>query len=433
MDYALLHPADQLVMIMNRIYRKGMTTTSGGNLSIKDDAGDVWITPAGVDKGTLNRTDIVRVHEDGSISGPHKPSSELPFHLAVYRARPDLHAVLHAHPQALVAFSIVRKLPSLRLFPSVGRTCRSLRLAAYDLPGSARLGDKIAAEFASGTDIVILENHGVVIGGKSLFEAFMAFETLESSARLETVAHGLGAVRELSDAQLSLAETRYHLTMDDIVFNTHATEELAARRDMVTLIQRSYAQGLFNATNGTYSVRLSDGSMLITPYNKDRAYVQVEDLVRVKNDMKEQGKTPSRAVRLHGEIYRRHPEIKAVLVAHPLHLMAFAVTDAVFDPRTIPESYILLREISKQPFESIYQNPSSIASALSDRVPALLVENDSVITTGDSLLKAFDRLEVAETTASSIILSGALGKIAHITPDQIEDLHKAFKLDRPTA
>lgn len=428
MDFSLLHPADQLVMIMNRIYTRGMTTTSGGNLSIRDNSGDIWITPAGIDKGTLTRGDIVRIHEDGTIDGSHAPSSELPFHMAVYKARPDLHGVLHAHPNALVAFSIVRKLPSLTLFPSVGRSCKGISLAEYDLPGSDRLGEKIAHQFAAGNDIVLLENHGLVIGGESLFRAFMIFETLESSARLETIARRLGTVQELSPRQLSLSETRHHLNMDDIEFNTRSTEELAARRDMVTLIQRSYAQGLFNATNGTYSVRLSDGSILITPYNKDRAYVQVEDIVRVKDGMKERGKTPSRAILLHERIYRAHPDIKAILVAHPIHLMAFAVTDAVFDPRTIPESYILLREIHKIPFETIYQDIDRIVSLLDERTPALLVQNDSIITTGNSLLQAFDRLEVAEATATSLYLSHSIGDVVHIEKSQINELNKAFGL-----
>lgn len=429
MDFSLLHPADQLVMIMNRIYTRGMTTTSGGNLSIRDNSGDVWITPAGIDKGTLTRGDIVRVRKDGIVEGEHAPSSELPFHMAVYRSRPDLHAVLHAHPHALVAFSIVRKLPSLSLFPSVGRSCKGISLAAYDLPGSDRLGEKIANQFAAGSDIVLLENHGLVIGGESLFGAFMIFETLESSARLETIARRLGTVRELNPSQLSLSETRSHLTMDDIEFNTRSTEELAARRDMVTLIQRSYTQGLFNATNGTYSVRLSDGSVLITPYNKDRAYVQVEDIVRVKDGMKERGKTPSRAILLHERIYSRHPDIKAILVAHPIHLMAFAVTDAVFDPRTIPESYILLRGIHKIPFETVYQDIEKIATTIDERTPALLVENDSVITTGSSLLQAFDRLEVAEATATSLYLSHSIGDVVHIEKGQIGELNKAFGLN----
>jgi len=428
MDFSLLHPADQLVMIMDRIYRRGMTTTSGGNLSIRDEAGCVWITPAGIDKGSLTRQDIVCVLPDGTVKGAHKGSSELPFHLAIYEARPDLHAILHAHPNALVAFSIVRKLPSLSLFPAVARTCRHIRMAPYELPGGAKLGARIAAEFAHGSDIVMLENHGVVIGAATLFRAFMTFETLESSAELETIANRLGTVRSLRPEQLFLSETTDHLHMEDIEFTLRPTEELASRRDMVMLIHRSYEQGLFNATNGTYSVRLPDDSMLITPYDKDRLYVQGEDLVRVKGHMKEKGKIPSRAVLIHQRIYRDHPEVKAILVAHPLHLMAFAVTDARFDARTIPESHILLRDVEKLPFETIYRDPHAISEAITSRSPALLVENDSIVVTGESLLKAFDRLEVAEATAASLYLSRAIGNVVPISDAQIEALHEAFGL-----
>ena len=68
MNFETLHPADQLVMLMERIYSYGMTTTSGGNLSILDDNGDIWITPAGYDKGSLTRKDIVQVKPDGTVT-----------------------------------------------------------------------------------------------------------------------------------------------------------------------------------------------------------------------------------------------------------------------------------------------------------------------------------------------------------------------------
>ena len=86
MNINYIHPADQLVMFMQRIYDKGLTTTSGGNLSIMDTDGNIWITPASVDKGTLTRKDIICVHPDGTTEGPHKPSSELPFTPACSRA-----------------------------------------------------------------------------------------------------------------------------------------------------------------------------------------------------------------------------------------------------------------------------------------------------------------------------------------------------------
>ncbi len=76
----LVHPRDEIVRTMERIYRYRMTTTSGGNLSVRDEDGDVWITPARVDKGSLRREDVVRVRADGGVEGLHRPSSEHPFH-----------------------------------------------------------------------------------------------------------------------------------------------------------------------------------------------------------------------------------------------------------------------------------------------------------------------------------------------------------------
>ena len=428
MNFEYLHPADQLIMIMQRIYERGMTTMSGGNLSIQDEDGSIWITPAGIDKGTLTRRDIIHILPDGTVEGIHKPSSELPFHMSVYKRRPDIHAVLHAHPPALVAFSIARKIPALDLIPTVRKTCGEVAMATYAVPGSGELGENIGRMFDTGVNIVILENHGVCIGACDLFRAFMMFETLEYSASLEIAASKIGTPISISPEAYQITQTRHHMLMDDFVPRTHSTEERAARRDMITLIQRSYRQGLFSATHGTYSVKLSDGSFIITPFGRDRAYLQEEDLVRIKGGMKEQGKVPSRAVKYHEAVYQRNPDIGAVLLAHPLHVMAFAVTDAAFDPRTIPESYILLRDIVKQPFESIYRDPYEAAGQFNAHTPALIYKNDCVVVTGATLLQAFDRLEVAEATAHSILASHDIGSIVHITEDEINDLKKAFNL-----
>lgn len=432
MNMNYIHPADQLVMFMQRIYDKGLTTTSGGNLSIKDDDGNIWITPAGVDKGTLTRGDIVCVKNDGTVIGQHKPSSEYPFHAAVYNMSPDLHAVLHAHAPALVSFSIVRKKPNLNLLPSVQKICSDVQIAAYAVPGSEQLGENIASRFQNGCDIVLLENHGVCIGAADMFTAFQRFETLNYSADLEILASslsgGIGSIKTLPEKAYQASETRDHLVMDDFIPHSHSSEELAARRDMITLIRRSYKQGLFTATQGTYSVRLSDGSFLITPSGLDRAYLEEDDLVRVKSGMKEVGKTPSRAVKFHEQIYEQHPDIHAILLAHPVHAMAFAVTDTVFDPRTIPESYILLRDIKRLPYDEIYTRTAAAAAAFSASCPAVMFENNCVVVTGESLLKAFDRLEVMESTAHSIINSAAIGSIVHISDAEVDEIKEAFKL-----
>jgi len=428
MNIEYIHPADQLVMFMQRIYDKGLTTTSGGNLSIMDDEGNMWITPAGVDKGTLSRNDIVCVQADGSIVGTHRPSSEFPFHKAVYKMRPDLKAVLHAHPPALVSFSIARKCPDLDLLPSVRKICKEMQIATYAVPGSDELGANIGKCFADGCDIVLLENHDVCIGACDMFTAFKKFETLDYIANLEILAKRIGNPNSLPDSAYAVTTTRDHTRMDDFIPHSHTSEELAARRDMITLIRRSYRQGLFTATQGTYSVRLSDGSFLITPFDQDRAYLEEDDIVRVKAGMKEQGKTPSRAVRLHQKMYEMHPDIHAILQAHPVHAMAFVVTDAPFDTRTIPESYILLRDVKRIPYGQNYVDHEGTSSAFGEASPAAMLENDCVIVTGNSLLQAFDRLEVMESTAHSIINASAVGDIVHISKEEIDDIKVAFNL-----
>ena len=118
-----MHPAEQIAIIIGRIYRSGMTTTSGGNLSIMDDNGDMWITPAGIDKGSLTPSDIMCVKADGTIVGPHRPSSEYPFHRALYNMRPNLRSVIHAHPPGLVTFSIIHKVPNTSIIPQALGVC----------------------------------------------------------------------------------------------------------------------------------------------------------------------------------------------------------------------------------------------------------------------------------------------------------------------
>lgn len=426
MNFELLHPADQLVMLMERIYQYGMTTTSGGNLSILDENGDIWITPGSVDKGSLSRKDIIQVKPDGTVIGIHKPSSEFPVHERICRARPDIRAILHAHPPALVAFSIVRKIPETRLIPNFVEICGNVSIAPYDVPGSTGLSIKVTNEFQKGNNVVMLENHGVFVGASDLFKAFMSFETLDYCARLQIEASKIGSIRPLSDRYIQISKEKQHVEMDEFVNKSVSSEEREARREMCTLIKRAYDQQLFTSTQGTFSQRLSDGSFLITPYFKDRKYMEESDLVRIVGDWKEAGKIPSRSAVLHKKIYEKHPDINSIIIAHAPYVMTFAVTDCEFDSRTIPESYIMLRDVKKIPFGASFMQPDMVADMFEEMTPILIAENDCVIVTGSSLINAFDKLEVMEYSAKAIVSSKVLGDIVAITDDEIKDLRAAF-------
>lgn len=429
MNIQYIHPADQIVMFMQRVYDKKLTSMSGGNLSIRDNEGNIWITPASIDKGSLTRRDIICVHPNGDCEGPHAPSSELPFHRSVYKLRPDLNAVLHAHPPALVAFSVVRRLPELNLTPTVRYMCKNIKMAAYAIPGSQALSAEVGKVFEQGCNIALLENHGVCVGAADMLTAFQQFETLNYAAELEALATRLGEIRPLSETARQMSKTNVCSELRNVSPQPCSSEELAARRDLIALIRRSYRMGLFTAAQGTYSTRLSDGSFIITPLHADPAYLEADDLVRIQDGAKEPGKTPDADVLLHQKIYAKNPQIGAIAFAQPVHSMVFAVTDMPFDTRTIPESYILLRDVKRIPFEAAYQNLDDVAAEFDNAHPVLLIENKSVMVTGASMLQVFDRLEVMEMTAASILKAQALGTIAHIPSDEIAALKTAFHLE----
>lgn len=423
----LIHPRDQIMQTMDRIYRYRMTTTSGGNLSIRDEAGDIWISPARVDKGNLTRGDIVCVHQDGTVEGPHPPSSEFPFHQAIYAVRPDIRAIVHAHPIALVAFSICCQVPNTRLFHQAHSVCGQTGFSKYACPGSAELGSNIAETFREGCDSVILENHGVVVGGQSLSQAFERFEAFEFAAKTLIKAGQLGPIRFLDDVQLQQAADR-SIDFESFEPPTATSNERELRRQLCEFLRRGCRQRLLISTEGSFSARLSGESFLITPTRHDRELVTVDDLVLVQGPQRESGKLASRAAAAHQAIYRQHPAVQAIVFAHPVNATAFSVTDSEFDVRTIPESYVFLRDVCRVPYGIQYRDDGLIANYVSESAPAAILENDGVLVTGRSVLDVFDRLEVLESTAEAVINARSVGPISVMNEAVIDELKAAFRL-----
>lgn len=425
-ERTLVHPRDEIMQTMERIYRYRMTTTSGGNLSIREPNGSIWITPARIDKGNLTRDDIVCVRPDGRIEGRHPASSEFPFHQAIYRERPSVRGIVHAHPVALVAFSICHQTPNTRIFHQAHGMCGKVGFARYALPGSQALGESIAKEFREGCDSVILENHGVVVGGESLAHAFQRFEAFEFASRTLIRARQLGDIQYLSDMQLDWAHQRM-LHLDGITPPDVTSEEQELRRQLIEFLRRGCRQRLLISTEGSFSARLDANSFLITPSQKDRERLRIDDLVWVGAKGHELGKNPSRATRQHEAIYRKHPEIGAIVFAHPINATAFSITSSPFDAKTIPESYLFLRDVPRIPYGIQYGrgNPS-IEQIVGPKLPVGIVENDGVVVLGKNILDAFDRLEVLESTAEAILDARSVGPISTMPDSAIQELHRAF-------
>lgn len=421
-----MHPRDQIIMIIDKIYKGGLTTTSGGNISIIDENGDVWVTPSAIDKGTLRASDIVCVKKDGSIEGRHKPSSEYPFHIAIYKCRPEITAVIHAHPPALVSFSIVRQIPDTNVIPQAKHVCGPIGYAPYALPGSNELGDVIADEFAKGVNAVIMENHGTVVGGSDLSDAYQRFETMEFCARTLINGSTIGKPNYLTDEQIDAFENQIPRLLPEMKKVEHPSDERAIREMIQRIVLRACDQGMMISSYGTVSVRWKGDDFLITPTNVARWDIQLKDIVQIKNGKREPGKIPSRSTWLHQEIYKRFPHVNSIILTQTPYLMAYSVTGEKIDVRTIPESWIFLQDIPNVPFGSHFAGEETILNTLGENTPAVIINNDSVLVTGDKLLGTFDKLEVAEFSAKSLTMGASLGKLVPINEEQIEDLRKKF-------
>ncbi len=272
-----------------------------------------------------------------------------------------------------------------------------------------------------------MENHGVVLGGTNMMDAYQRFETLEFCCRTIVNAKRLGGVNYLTDEEVSQYVNHLPTNISHFMDIDYSSEERAIRSEMVNIIRRSCNQGLMISTYGTVSVRWKDDDFLITPSNVARWDIVPGDIVQIKNGMAEAGKVPSRSVALHQKIYQLNPHINSIICTQPINLMAHAVSGTKFDVRTIPESWIFLQDVPSIPFSLIYNDVDSVAKMFNDN-RVILVENDSVFITGDKLLSTFDYLEVAEFSANSLVMAASIGSLQPIGDKEIEELKIAFNV-----
>lgn len=177
--------SQDLADIGRLLYEKRLTIASGGNMSVRSE-GSMLITPSGVCKGMLSAEDMIEIDIlSGEIIGKGKPSIETPFHLGIYRSRPDVNAVIHCHPVSCTVLAIQRKDLHTNLTPeSLMILGRDVPMIPYDTPGSDGLAEKLISSMGS-SKACIMQNHGALVVGNNLMDAFFRMETLEYIATLQ--------------------------------------------------------------------------------------------------------------------------------------------------------------------------------------------------------------------------------------------------------
>ena len=192
------------------------------------------------------------------------------------------------------------------------------------------------------------------------------------------------------------------------------------------VVHRAYNQRLMTSTEGTVSARVDETSFLITPFGIDRMLLDIGDIVLIRDGQRERRKRPSRATNLHMTLYAQHPYINAIITTQAPSATAYSVTGQKFDTRTIPESYLVLRDIPLIAYGAQFGKAKKLSAAISPKVPVVLLQNDAILTTGQDLPQAFDRLEVAEFSARALIDTAHIGKLKPISEEALEALNRAF-------
>jgi L-fuculose-phosphate aldolase len=190
-----------IVGVCRRLYERGLIAGGEGNVSARLSNGVILVTPAGASKTDVREDDLVVVDALGTpVAGSGRASSELGMHLRIYEMRPDVHAVVHAHPPFATAFAVASLDLMAPVLPEVLVQLGGVPLVPYATPGTPALADAIAP-FLSVHDAFLMSNHGATAYGSTLSIAHQRMETLEHAAQILFAARALGGPTLLTEPQ----------------------------------------------------------------------------------------------------------------------------------------------------------------------------------------------------------------------------------------
>lgn len=193
----------EVVVVCRRLWERGLIAGPDGNVSVRLAADRILVTPAGMSKVDVRPEDLVEVSSDGRHRrGTRRASSELAVHLRIYAQRPDVGAVVHAHPPVATGFSVAGEGFASCILPEVIFQVGWVPLVPYEMPGTEALARQFDP-FIPTHDAFLMANHGAVTIGPTLSIAHQRMESLEHTARIVLTARQLGRVNELSTEQVA--------------------------------------------------------------------------------------------------------------------------------------------------------------------------------------------------------------------------------------
>ena len=187
---------------MRRLYRRGLTTTSGGNISLRITDEIIAISPSATDKGLMRWREVGLMTILGENLTPGlKPSIESAMHLSIYKRKSEITAIIHAHPIFATSFTAMKRTIKTNLTAEAKAICGDPFIVPYALMGTTELA-VLAADNIVKSDILLLENHGILTTGTNLLEAFDKIEVLENAAKMTLIVEFTGKKKALDRSRI---------------------------------------------------------------------------------------------------------------------------------------------------------------------------------------------------------------------------------------
>lgn len=216
---------EQICEIGRRVYNKGFAAANDGNISFRLNAQEILCTPTMISKGFMKPDDICKVDYEGKqLAGKRKRSSEILLHLAVYKSRPDVNAVVHCHPPHATAFAVAHEPIPKCVLPEVEVFLGEVPISVYETPGDQRFANTILP-YVRNCNTIILANHGTVTFGPDLEKAYWNSEIIDAYCNILILAKQIGRINFFSEEKTrELLALKKRLGYDDPRLQTPGCE-----------------------------------------------------------------------------------------------------------------------------------------------------------------------------------------------------------------
>lgn len=265
---------EQICEIGRRVYAKGFAAANDGNISVRLNDREVMCSPTMVSKGFMRPEDICKVDYEGKqLAGTRKRSSEILLHLAIYKQRPDVKAVVHCHPPHATAFAVAGVPIPKCVLPEVEVFLGEVPTAVYETPGTQKFADTLVPHLQS-SNTIILANHGTVTFGPDLEKAYWNSEIIDAYCKILILARQLGSVNYFTEGQTrELLDLKKKLGYDDVRFHRGDNCDLCGN----SAFGRGYTEAAATCNcNGHAAPRSSNGQ----PVEAN----DLEEVVRIVTD-----------------------------------------------------------------------------------------------------------------------------------------------------